>query len=209
VSSISTLRNVSAATGGLVLTEITTTIPADNAPPPSSVQPPVQTSVVGVDPDHTGYGPFSSARLVSGRGFTTADSTANVTVLDSSYASAHRLKAGSTITVAGARLRVIGLVQQNGGSNPPQVYLPLARAQQLAKLLGKVNIVYVQAASAALVGAVTDEISKLMPSAKVTNSANLAKGVAGSLATTARLANNLGKWLAVLTLVIAFAVAAC
>jgi putative ABC transport system permease protein len=207
VSSISTLRNVSAAVGGLVLTEITTTIPADNAAPPPSFQPPVQTSVVGMDPDHTGYGPFSSARLASGRGFTAADATANVTVLDSSYASAHRLTVGSMITVAGARLRVIGLVQQNGGSNPPQVYLPLARAQQLAKLTGKVNIVYVQAASAALVGAVTNEISKLMPSAKVTNSANLAKGVAGSLATTAKLANNLGKWLAVLTLVIAFTVA--
>jgi hypothetical protein len=36
----------------LVLTEIKTTIPADNMPPPSSFQPPVQVSVTGVDLGH-------------------------------------------------------------------------------------------------------------------------------------------------------------
>lgn len=207
VSTIAGLHNVAAAVGGLVLTEIQATIPADNAPPPSSFKPPVQTSVVGVDPGHPEYGPLASARVNAGHGFTTAESAADVAVLDAGYASAHRLTVGSTITVAGARLRVIGLVQQNGASNPPSVYLPLTRAQQLAKLPGKVNIVYVQAASAALVGRVTNEINKRMPAAKVTNSANLAKGVAGSLATTAKLANSLGRWLAVLTLTIAFVTA--
>ncbi len=207
VSTIAGLRHVAAAAGGLVLTEIQATIPADNAPP-SSFAPPVQTSVVGVDPGHPEYGPFASARVSAGHGFTTAESAADVAVLDAEYASAHRLTAGSsTITVAGARLQVIGLVQQNTASNPPAVYLPLIRAQQLATLPGKVNIVYVQAASAALVGPVTDEISKLMPAAKVTNSANLAKGVAGSLATSAKLANSLGRWLAVLTLAVAFVTA--
>jgi hypothetical protein len=39
VAAISGLRKVTAAAGGLVLTEIKTTIPADNAPPPSSFQP--------------------------------------------------------------------------------------------------------------------------------------------------------------------------
>jgi putative ABC transport system permease protein len=207
VSIIAGLHHVAAAAGGLVLTEIQATIPADNAPPPSSFKPPVQTSVVGVDPGHPEYGAFASARVSAGRGFTTAESAADVAVLDAGYASAHQLTVGSTITVAGAQLRVIGLVQQNEASNPPDIYLPLARAQQLAKLPGKVNIVYVQAASAALVGPVTNEINKLMPTAKVTNSANLAKGVAGSLATTAKLANSLGRWLAVLALTVAFVTA--
>jgi len=64
----------------------------------------------------------------------------------------------------------------------------MARAQALAKLGGQINIVYVRAASAAAVGAVTGEISRLLPSARVTNSASLAGGMAGSLQTTARLA---------------------
>jgi hypothetical protein len=63
-----------------------------------------------------------------------------------------------------------------------------ASAVALAKLGGQVNSVYVRAASAAAVGAVTGEISRLLPSARVTNSASLAGGMAGSLQTTARLA---------------------
>jgi hypothetical protein len=40
VAAIARLPDVGAAAGGLVLTEIKTTIPADNMPPPSSFQPP-------------------------------------------------------------------------------------------------------------------------------------------------------------------------
>jgi putative ABC transport system permease protein len=207
VTAISRLRGVTAAAGGLVLTEIKATIPADNAPPPSSFQPPVQVSVVGVDPRHGGLGPFSAATLVSGRAFAAAQASAAVTVVDSGYAAAHRIKIGSAVTIAGATFTVIGVVRQAQGSNPPELYIPLARAQALSRLPGTVNIVYVAAVSAADVGAVTGEISRLMPSATVTNSGSLAKGVAGSLATTARLASNLGTWLAVLALLAAFTVA--
>ena len=66
----------------------------------------------------------------------------------------------------------------------------MAHAQALAKLGGQVNIVYVRAASAAAVGAVMGEISRLLPSARVTNSASMAGGMAGSLQTTARLARS-------------------
>jgi hypothetical protein len=117
VAAIARLPDVGAAAGGLVLTEIKTTIPADNMPPPSSFQPPVQVSVTGVDLGHPGLGPLATARLVSSRAFA------------------------------------------------PDLYIPMARAQALAKLGGQVNIVYVRAASAAAVGAVTGEISRLLPSA--------------------------------------------
>lgn len=207
LSSIARLHNVSAAVGGLILTEIKSTIPGTNQPPPASIQPPAQTSVVGVDTAHAGYGPFGSTRLASGRTFTPTDSDADVAVLDSAFATDRGLKVGSKATVAGKALEVVGIVQQTTASSPPSVYLPLARAQQLSSLPAKVNIVYVQAVSATAVEAVSSEISTLMPTAKVTNSSNLAKGVAGSLASTAKLANSLGLWLAVLTLVIAFAVA--
>ena len=212
VAAIARLHDVGAAAGGLVLTEIKGTIPADNAPPPSSFQPPVQVSVTGVDLGREGLGPLAAARLVSGRGFAAGQADADVAVADAAYAAAHGLKAGSAVSIAGTRFTVIGLVRQAPGSNPPQLYIPLARAQTLAggpagSLKNKVNIVYVQAASAADVGTVTGEISRLLPSATVTNSASLASGVTGSLKTTAQLARSLGTWLAVLVLLAAVAVA--
>jgi putative ABC transport system permease protein len=211
VAAIARLRDVSAAAGGLVLTEIKGTIPADNAPPPPSFQPPVQIGVTGVDLGHEQLGPLAAARLVSGRAFAAGQADADVAVADSAYAAAHGLKTGSAVTIAGARFTVIGIVRQAPGSNAPELYIPLARAQALASspvsLKNKVNTIYVQAASAADVGTVTGEISRLLPSATVTNSASLAAGVAGSLKTTAQLARSLGTWLAVLALLAAVAVA--
>jgi putative ABC transport system permease protein len=207
VAAIARLRDVSTATGGLVLTEIKATLPADNAPPPPSFQPPVQVSVTGVDLGHAGLGPLAAARLVSGQAFTTAQADADVTLADSAYAAAQGLKVGSAVTIGGARFTVIGIVRQAPGSNAPELYIPMARAQALSKQPGKVNIVYVQAASAADVGAVSAEISRLLPKATVTNSASLASGVTGSLKSTAQLAKSLGTWLAVLALLAAVAIA--
>jgi putative ABC transport system permease protein len=206
VASIARLRGVGTAVGGLVLTEIKTTIPADNAPPPPSFQPPAQVSVTGVDLGG-GLGPLAAARLVSGRNFAAGQADANVAVADSAYAAAHRLRTGSAVTIAGTRFTVIGIVRQPPGSNAPQMYIPLARAQALSGLGGEVNTIYVQAASASSVGTVTGEISSLLPSATVTSSASLASSVAGSLKTTAQLARSLGTWLAVLALLAAVAVA--
>ena len=212
VAAIARLRDVTAAAGGLVLTEIKATLPADNAPPPPTFQPPVQVSVTGVDLGHEQLGPLAAARLVSGQGFTAGQADADVTVADAAYAAAHGLKPGSAVTIAGTRFTVIGLVRQAPGSDEPQLYIPIARAQALAigpggGLKNEVNIIYVQAASSADVGTVTGEVSRLLPSATVTNSASLANGVAGSLKTTAQLARSLATWLAVLALLAAVAVA--
>ena len=211
VAAIARLHDVSAAAGGLVLTEIKATIPGENTPlNPSELQP-VQTSVNGVDLSHGAFGPLAAAQRVSGRGFAAADADANVAVADSAYAASHGLKTGSATTIAGTRFTVIGIVRQAPGSNAPDLYIPLARAQALTNGPGgaknKVNIIYVQAVSAADVNTVSGEISRLLPKATVTNSASLANGVAGSLKTTAQLARSLGIWLAVLVLLVAVAVA--
>jgi putative ABC transport system permease protein len=66
----------------------------------------------------------------------------------------------------------------------------------------------VQATSNTGISAVQKEISKLMPSATVTTSSDLADQVTGSLSSTATLANVLGRWLSVLVLIAAFALAA-
>jgi putative ABC transport system permease protein len=209
VAAITRLRDVSVAVGGLVLTEIKSTIPGENSPPPPSFQPPDQISVTGVDLTHDGLGPLAAARLVSGRAFAPgqADADSDVALADSSYGAAHGLKVGSAVTIAGARFTVIGIVRQAPGSNAPDLYIPMARAQALSKNPGEVNVVYVQAASAADVGTVSGEISRLLPSATVTNSASLASGITGSLKSTAQLAKSLGTWLAVLALLAAVAVA--
>jgi putative ABC transport system permease protein len=65
----------------------------------------------------------------------------------------------------------------------------------------------VTAASAADIPAVQKEISRLLPGATVTTASSLASQVTGSVSSSARLANVLGKWLSVLVLIAAFAVA--
>src|SRR5262249_58504504 len=90
--------------------------------------------------------------------------------------------------------------------------IPLARAQAIGSgpsgsLKGKVNTIYVTAASASNIPAVQKEISKLLPGTTVTTASSLASQVTGSLSSTAKLANELGKWLSVLVLIAAFAVA--
>ena len=51
------------------------------------------------------------------------------------------------------------------------------------------------------------EISALVPSATVSTSSSLASAVTGSLSSTASLANDLGRWLAIAVLIAAFAMA--
>ena len=212
VASVKGLRDVTAAGAGLVLTDRVTTIPANfgaggGLPSSNSFD------VDGVDFTHTSLGPLSDGTITAGRNFAAPDADADVAVVDSDYAAANSLKTGSTVTVAKTRFTIIGLVSQPQGAKPPDVYIPLTRAQALGTsqgkpLTGDVNTIYVTAASAADIGVVQKEISALLPSATVTTPSSLASEVSGSLASTARLADDLGRWLAVLVLIAAFAVAA-
>ena len=152
-------------------------------------------------------GPLSAGKLSSGRTFASSDANANVAVLDSDYASQNKLGVGSTITIAKTSFKVIGIVSEPSGQNNSDAYIPLARAQALANLKNNVNTIYVSSTSAANVTAVSSEISKAVPSSTVTNSSDLANEVTGSLASTSSLANNLGKWLAIVVLIAAFLVA--
>ena len=207
VAKVAALHGVRAAAGGLLLTDNQTTI-SQNPSPPTSF------TVDGTDITHLNLGPLSDAVTASGRTFTAADADKNVAVVDKNYATAHGLKAGGTVTVGGTKMTIIGIVSQPGGSNPPDVYIPLARAQAIAKkgpsggsLKNDVNTIYVTAASASDIAAVQSEIAKLLPSATVTTPSSLANQVTGSLSSAAKLADDLGKWLSILALIAAFAVA--
>jgi len=211
VARIARLNHVSAAAGGLLLTDNRIVLPSGSS---SNIQPPTSFTVDGTDISHPRLGPLSNARLASGRTFSAADQNSDVAVVDSNYATSHSIKVGSTITVGGTTFKVIGLVSQPQANTPPNVYIPLARAQALANdpatgksMKGKVDTVYVTADSAADIAAVQHEVEHLLPQATVTSSSDLANEITGSAATAAKLAGALGKWLAVLVLIAAFAVA--
>src|ERR1035438_6297185 len=219
VTTVSGLKNVSAAAGALTLTDLklSGTINAGgsgtgqggaaSAPGGRSSIKSSSFSVTGVDLANGSLGPLSSGTITSGHNFSSADSAANVAVVDANYAKAENLKTGSRFKVAGTKFTVIGIVSVAQGSVSADVYIPLARAQALASMKNEVNTVYVSAASAADITAVSSEISTALPKATVTTSSDLASEVTGSLSSASSLANKIGKWLAVAVLVAAFGLA--
>jgi putative ABC transport system permease protein len=213
-ASISKLHGVVDAAGGLSLVETKLTVPSKaEAERSQNVLRPITFTVNGVDLAHLKLGPFGSGKISSGHGFSASDADANVAIVDSHYASANKLSIGSTITIANARFTIVGITDQPQGGGSADVYIPLARAQALTSngnsktLAGKVDTIYVAAAGGADVSAVRAKIAKLLPSATVTSSGDLAKKVSGSLATASNLATDLGRWLAIVVLIAAFMVA--
>jgi len=207
LAQVASLRGVTAADGVLALGDSTITLTAGKPPTFNSF------TIDGVDTGHLSSGPLSAGTLTSGRAFTAADANVDVAVVDSGYATSKRLKVGSALTIDQVTYTVIGIVRQpQQGGTPTDVYIPLARAQAISttgygRQTNDVNTVYVSVASAADVSAVSHELSSLLPGATVTTQSSLASEVTGSVATAAKLANDLGRWLAILVLIAAFAVA--
>ena len=216
VGTIARQHDVTGAAGALALTDatVTGTVPSLSSGGGSFASSFTTSSftVAGVDPAQHGLGPFSSATLASGRILTAADAHADDAVLDAGYAAQNKLTRGDKVTVGGTSFTVVGLVRVPAGGSPTDVYIPLARAQAIGKtgstaLTGKVNAVYVTAASAADIPVVQNEIAAALPGATIADQDNLANEVTGSLTSTANLANDLGTWLSVVVLVAAFTVA--
>ena len=166
-------------------------------------------SVDGVDlaSSAQALGPLSNGTLESGRTLKSSDADSDVAVIDSSYAKSASLKVGSDVTLAKTKFTVVGIVSVSASDSSADVYVPLARAQALSSMTGKVNTVYVAAGNAADIAAVQKEIQNAVPGATVTTSADLASEVTGSLSSASSLANNLGKWLAIAVLLAAFLLA--
>jgi putative ABC transport system permease protein len=201
------LPGVAAAAGGIMLLDQTVTFPKNG----SGLGRPGGYTVYGVDTRDPSLGPLGSATVTSGHPFTAAEADAAVAVVDSGYAKSQGLAVGSPVTIGQVKYTVIGIVSQPQGSSPPDVYVPLARAQAMplidGSLRGDVNTIYLTAASAADIPAVSKEISALLPGATVTTASSLAGQVTGSLTSAVKLADDLGRWLSVLVLAAAFAVA--
>jgi ABC-type lipoprotein release transport system permease subunit len=226
LATVSRLHQVAAAAGGLTLTDtrITGKIPAINVGgggSGSSSGPgggpgtfrgsftPTSFSVDGVDlaASAAGLGPLSAGKLTAGRTLAGSDNAANVALVDASYAKSGKISVGATATIAKKTFTVVGIVSTPANASSYDFYIPLARAQALAGLKNQVNTIYVRADSAANIATVSTSISAALPKTTVTNSADLASQLTGSVASAASLANNLGRWLAIAVLVAAFLLA--
>jgi len=228
VTTIAKLNGVAATAGAVTANNVNTTFKIPNfnsggsggAPPgggsggggggsfsgPGSFSAGNQVTVNGVDLSSGGQplGPLSNGTLTSGRTLKASDASSDLAVVDSSYAKSANLKVGSDVTIAGQKFPVVGVVKDSSGTD---IYIPLARAQALANMKGKVNTIYVAATSAANIAAVQKEIRAAVPGSTVTTSADLASQVTGSLSSASSLASNLGKWLAIAVLIAAFLLA--
>ncbi|MFD8425385.1 ABC transporter permease [Streptomyces sp. NPDC059466] len=164
-------------------------------------------SVYGTDVTKPALGPLTSSKITSGRTFTTSETNAAVVVADTSYAKEKKLSVGSTVTVKGAKFKVIGIATPDSGDAAANLYMPLRQAQTLAGAKDKVTTIYVKASDSQQISSVKGTIQKNIPGTTVTTSADLADTVSGSLSTASDLASNVGKWLSIAVLVAAFLVA--
>jgi hypothetical protein len=134
VAEAARLPGVAAAAGGIMLLDQTVTFPKNGG-----LGQPGGYTVYGVDTRNASLGPLGSAALVSGHSFTPAESGADVAVVDSGYAKSGSLEVGSPVTVDQVRYTVIGIVSQPQGTSPPDMYVPLARAQAMPLLDGSLR----------------------------------------------------------------------
>lgn len=166
-------------------------------------------SIEGVAVDSSSVGPVAATSLVVGRYFDSGDAAADVALVSESYAGSEELTIGDTVTVGSTDVEIVGIVASSSASaaTSAEVYLPLARAQELAGLIGSVTTVYVQAVSADAIAEVRRALEVALPDATVSTQAELAETVSGSLSDASSLLTGLGRWLSGIVLAAAFVIA--
>ena len=128
LTQISHLKHVSAATGGLSLTDtrFSGTLRSSSSSAArrgtgsgggASSFNVKSFTVDGVSVSAHRVGVLSSATFTSGRTFHASDSHSDVALVSSNYANQHGLKTGSSITVAGTKFTVIGIVSSTSSTD--------------------------------------------------------------------------------------------
>ena len=214
VAAVRGLDGVASASGSLTLSaiHIEGTVPeappqggAFNAPAPGGpdeIDADVRT-VTGMDLSEPDLAPVSPAELTEGRYLRGPDEA----ILGVGYARREGIEVGETITIAGKKLEVVGLAQPPLGGQASDVYVSLARLQQLADRKGRVNSIHVRATDADAVAAVADAIEARLDGATVTTAEELGERISGSLVDAKNLSGKLGTALAALGLGAAFLIA--
>jgi putative ABC transport system permease protein len=221
VTSISKLSGVASASGGLTLnmTTVSGTVPAQSQQPQQGGGGggPLQggggprsadfssVSVSGVNETNTALGAITPSQVTAGTYFTSA--SARQAIVDVSYASTNSLKVGSTLKIGGKTYTVVGLAQTPLGGASSDVYINLAQLQQLSDRVGRVNTVYVRAASASQVDSVASEIGSTLSGSSMSTAKTLAAQITGSLTDAKNLTSKLGFVLELVGLLAAIGIA--
>ncbi|HAN25646.1 MAG: ABC transporter permease [Microbacterium sp.] len=233
LSTVTSTTGVAAASGALSLTNMTFSgqIPSQSSSSGSTGtqgQPPSggesggaggpssfdvnSFTVLGIDPSNATVGPLSAVTVSSGRLLTASDKGTDVAVVDSTYATSKSLAVGSTISVGGTDMTIVGIVasstsDSSSADTASDVYIPLDVAQKLAGVGDVVSTIYVQATSADAISSIKTDLSAAISGATVSSQSDLASTVSGSLSSATSLITNLGTWLSVIVLVVALALA--
>ena len=214
VDGVRGLADVDDAAGSLTLSSIHIegTVPdvqaqggAFNAPAPGgprAIDAEAMT-VTGVDRTRPDLAPVSPDEIESGRYFRNGKEA----VLNVGYARRQGLGVGDTITIGGAKLKVVGLARPPLGGQASDVYMSLARLQKLSDREGRVNAMHVRATESDSVAGVASAIEKQIEGATVTTAEDVAERVSGSLVDAKNLSAKLGTALVVVGLGGAFLIA--
>lgn len=203
VGRIAALDGVASAAGGLTLalTTVSGTVPAQPAQPqegndggggqhgPGGLNF-TSLNVSGVDPTKPELAAVAPSELTKGAYFSAGPT--REAILDVSYARSKKLTVGSTVPLAGGTYTVVGVAKTPLGGARADVYVKLADLQRMSARVGRVNTVYVRAASASAVDGVAKRIRTTFAGASVTTAKTLAAQVTGSLADAKSLTSRLG-----------------
>ena len=163
-------------------------------------------TIGGVDTSRTDMGLITAAQITRGRFLSKGNG--REALVANSYASSHKLKLGSALSINKAKFRVVGLVQAPLGGQSADVYIPLAQLQKLSGQKNQINVVLVRASKSSAVGAVQKKIENTFPSAQVASAKQVADQISGSLVDASNLAKSLGLALSIIVIAAAFMLAA-
>jgi putative ABC transport system permease protein len=163
-------------------------------------------TIGGVDTTHTNMGLITPAQVTSGRFL--SEKGGLEALVANAYASSHKLKVGSTLSLKSTRFKVVGIVQAPLGGQTADVYIPLKQLQKLAGQKNQINVLLVRATKSSAVGAVQKEIEKAYPTAQVASAKQVADQISGSLVDASNLAKSLGLALSIIAVAMAFMLAA-
>jgi putative ABC transport system permease protein len=163
-------------------------------------------TIGGVDTSRTDMGLITAAQVTKGRFL--SKKNAREALVANSYASSHKLKLGSTLTIKKTKFRVVGLVQAPLGGQSADVYVPLTQLQTLSGQKKQINVVLVRAGKSSAVGTVQKKIEGSFPSAQVASAKEEAAQISGSLVTASDLAKSLGLALSIIVIAMAIMLAA-
>lgn len=142
-------------------------------------------TVGGVDTSKTSIGLILPGQLVEGQWF----AGENDVILNRTFAESKQKKVGDLFKLGNTDFAIVGIVEPKLFTTTADIYLPLAALQKIAGRDGQINTLLLKATNAKNVTLAGESTAALFTDAKVTDAAETAKQVSGSLVSAANLTN--------------------